>query len=151
MKHFNLLFTLTFASLFLVSCGNEYYTEKVYVNSTTKYYTINKWILEDTPPVRGEYDDSNYTYFYCDIYEPALTNEVFDYGIMSAYLTDKKNKSIISPLPYNDYYRSPRGSMWTEQVTCEFSPKYIRFIVKYNDFEINEPPMEYTFMVRFVW
>ncbi len=146
-------FFLLLPLLFLFSCGDSYYTENVYMDTDTKYYTVysEDWLLMDIAPTPEDpNEDSNWTYFYYDFYEPALSNYILSNGMINAYLTNG-SKSYISPLPFDDFYLSPNSHMWTEQVTCEFSPQNIRFIVKYNDFETGMNPADYTFMVRFMW
>ena len=147
MKFFRLF--LLFPVLFISSCN----IEEVDLNTETKYYTVfsRDWILLDVPPVSTEPEDSKWTYYYYDFKESRLTRNMFNYGMMNAYFTDDRDNSIITPLPYDNYYISRRGSVWTEQVTCEFSPGNIRFILKYSDFDVNRAPLNYSFMVRFAW
>ncbi|MDR1729869.1 MAG: hypothetical protein LBR52_04325 [Prevotellaceae bacterium] len=150
-------FFLLLPVLFISSCADkyvteEYYTEEVVMNTKTVYYTVSStdWKLFDVPPEAGELEESGWTYFYYDFREPFLTNMIFDNGVMNAYLVMDAEKEIISPLPFDDYYQG--NYMWTEQVTCEFSPQNVRFIVKYNDFDVqNRDPWSYTFMVRLAW
>ena len=154
-----MLFTFIFTLLFLGSCVKEYYTDEIYtdeiyVSPMTKDYivhvNVSQWTLANDPPTAEDpNEDSYWTYFYYEFPAPALTEEVFDYGIMNAYLVI--DEDVVSPLPFDDYYMNPAGFMWTEHVTCEFSPGKIRFIVKYNDFGVDIFPREYTFMVRFMW
>ena len=150
MKSFR--FILLIPVLLVASCNNKTYYEELYVDVDTKYYTVSprSWSLEDFRPNPFDPEDSNCTYFYCDIVEPALTNYIFNNGIMTAYLTDKDGRSI-TPLPFDNYFLDSSGYKWTEQITCEFAPQRVSFIVKYNDFEIGMLPPECTFMVRFMW
>ena len=127
----------------LTSCQkDEVY--QTYVNSYTKDYTVTtkNWQI-------GTDDSGNY--FYCEIPEPALTDEVYDYGTMQAFiLMDGYN---ISPLPFNDYWIDENNYMWTEQATCEFRPGTVRFILKYSDHATDVQPSydTYNFRVRFMW
>lgn len=151
MKYFR--FLLLFPILFTSSC-NKYYTEEVILNTETIYYTVlsKDWILMDVPPSSSEDEDSQWTYFYCEFREPVLTNKIFNSGMMDAYLTDGGDRSRITPLPFDNFFRVPNGGfMWTEQVTCEFSPGRVTFIAKYNDFDMTFAPPTYTFMVRYAW
>jgi hypothetical protein len=112
------------------------------VNTFSETYTvaINHW--------KEAHDDALGDYFYYEFREPALTNEVYQYGILNAYL--KINDSLY-PLPFDDYWME-NGYRWTEQVTCEFRPGYITFILKYDDFDLNQPPhFDYHFLVRLMW
>ena len=139
--------------LALTSCVDEHYevVETIYVDSHTEYSTVttDRWRKYDQP---NDLESSNWSYFYYDLNVPKLTNEVFDYGIMNAYLT-MGSKSKVSPLPFDDFYldHNDNNHRWTEQVTCEFAPGRVRFIVKYNDFSLDVPPYDYTFMIRFMW
>ena len=143
--------TLAVVSVALLSsCTTEenYPTETVYVNSFSKDYTVleGNWKVDK--------DDSG-EYFYCEFKEPNLTYDVYDYGVMQAFLL--MNGENITPLPFNDYWWEGTdyytGYHWTEQVTCEFSPGYVTFILKYSDHEIKTQPSynRYDFRVRFMW
>jgi hypothetical protein len=144
---------LGFMTILFASCTKEHYkTENVAPYTFTGYYTVysSDWKLYDAPPTPEEPDEmSKYTYFYFDFAVPELTDEVFDYGVMAGYITNDGNKSIVFPLPYDDFYAN--SYMWTEQATCEFTPGNVRFVVKYNDFDLTLNPATYTFMVRFLW
>jgi len=131
---------------FLTSCvgeGDKIYEEYYNVNSFTQTYKVLKasWNL-------GQDDDSGY-YQYYEFSEPNLTKEIYDYGIMQAFLFMNGNN--ITPLPFDDFWMD--GDIkWTEQVTCEFRPGYVTFILKYDDHAVDIPPhYDYTFMVRFLW
>jgi hypothetical protein len=144
-------FLLLFPVLFIFSCNNTYYHEEL--NTETRYYTVfsRDWVLADAPPTPDDpNENSQWTFFYCDFPEPVLTNKIFDFGIMDSYLT-YNNKSIITPLPFDNFFMAPNGFTWTEQVTCEFSPGSVRFIVKYSDFNMKAWPPTYNFMVRYAW
>ena len=154
MKNFR--FFLLLPVLFIFSCGDKYYvTDEVIMNTRTVYYPVSSrdWILMDEPPTfQDPNEDSKWTYFYCDFREPVLTNRQFSNGMMSAFLSTIDGPTpVLTPLPYDDFYKDPYSFTWTEQVTCEFSPLNVRFIVKYNDFEVSNRPKAYTFMVRYAW
>ena len=126
------------------------------MNTETIYYTVypRDWVKVDFPPVGNELEDSGWTYFYYDFREPKLTNQVFNKGVMNAYLVTYDGQiTVLTPLPFDNYYRDNYArKAWTEQVTCEFSPQNVRFIAKFNDFEVNyRNPLKYTFMVRLAW
>ena len=147
---------LLLSVLFISSCTKEYYvTEEVVMNATTVYYTIhsNDWIKVDSYPGWNGLEDSGNTYFYYDFKEPKLTNWIFNNGMMNAYLETRDEQiPVLIPLPFDNYYRDNyEWAPWTEQATCEFSPQNVRFIVKYNDFDVDRPPLTYNFMVRFAW
>ena len=123
------------------------------MKTVSKEYVVysEDWKLFDVPPVGNEPEDSNWTYFYFDFREPALTNQIFNQGMMNAFLITSDRPRVYAPLPFDDYFKEGGIIGRTEHVTCEFSLQNIRFIVKYNDFYVKRPPMDYTFMVRFAW
>lgn len=134
---------------FLSSCTfDKYYpVEEVYVDSYTKDFTVKpaNWHVGT--------DDESGDYFYFEFSEPKLTQTVYDYGIMIAYL--KMNDGNLSPLPFNDYWEyndSGYKYLGTEQTTVEFRPGYITFILKYSDHKVHRDPYyDYNFRVRFMW
>ena len=132
---------------FLSSCTTEEnYYQEYYVDSYTQSYTVSKgnWNI-------GRDDDSG-LYFYYEFSESNLTRYIYENGIMQAFLL--MNGENLTPLPFNDYWIDEYNPdyMWTEQVTCEFRPGYVTFILKYSDHDIDEPPhYDYTFRVRFMW
>jgi len=99
-------------------------------------------------------DDSG-IYYYYQIRVPDLTTTVYNYGMMNAYMVydpEGNGVEVLTPLPFNDYWvDSQTGFMWEEQVTCEFSPGYVTFILKYSDHADAEPYYDYDFLVRFMW
>ena len=129
---------------FLSSCEVKEVND-VYVNSFTQNYTVKKgdWNIGT--------DDKSGIYYYYEFKESHLTQDVFNYGAMQAFL--QMNDGNISPLPFNDYWiEETDGFLWTEQVTCEFRPGYVTFIVKSSDhMEIRPHYDAYDFRVRFVW
>ena len=128
--------------VFLSSCTVKEIHEE-YVDSYTQSYTVFKkgWKV-------GTDSDSG-DYFYYEFREPNLTQYIYENGIMQAFLV--MNDGNLTPLPFNDYWRE-NDYMWTEQVTCEFRPGYVTFILKYSDYELGmDPHYDYTFRVRFLW
>jgi len=114
-----------------------------YANIFTQDYIVkqNDWKMGT--------DDASGMYYYCEFRESNLTQYIYDNGIMQAFLYT--NNGNISPLPFNDYWTD--NGMYTEQITCEFVPGYITFIVKASDHDANFLPSysEYDFNVRFMW
>jgi hypothetical protein len=162
MKIFRLFLLLP---VLFFSCADKYYVteeyfitevirEEVAMNTITKEYVVfsRDWKLFDDWPEGNEPEDSNWTYFYYDFRESALTNFIFNQGMMNAFLITSDRPRVYAPLPFDDFYKDTGdGWRWTEHVTCEFSPQNIRFIVRYNDFDVDRLPLSYTFMVRFAW
>ena len=134
---------LTLVLVLLAGCETKKFYE-TNVNSKTLNYVIkpNQW---------QESNDGG-IYYYCQIKESALTNEVMNYGIYTAYINLLiGGVEVFSPLPFDDFFENTNNHRWTEQVTCEFSPGYITFILKYNDFEPAWPQDNYYFQVKLMW
>ena len=117
-----------------------------YINTYTQTYTVyqKNWNIG--------IDDNNDKYYYYEFQEPNLSRYIYENGSMQAFLYVSGEN--ISPLPFNDYLidKTNTDIKWTEQVTCEFRPGYVTFIVKSSD-HLQIPPYydEYDFMVRFMW
>jgi len=130
--------------VFLSSCEQKeiYEISEYNVDSFTRNYTVRQkdWNVGD--------DDESGPYFYYEFKETNLTQYVYDNGIMQAFLL--MNGGNLTPLPFNDYW-VVGNDMWTEQVTCEFRPGHITFILKYSDHASVLPYYDYTFRVRFMW
>ena len=126
----------------LSSCQKDDYYQ-TYVNNFTQDYTVNTGDWKT-------YSDANSTYFYREFKEPNLTMDVYNAGVMQAFLL--MNDGTLSPLPFDDFWYIPNGGYdRTEQVTCEFLPGQITFILKYSDNSLDAPYYDYTFRVRFMW
>jgi len=142
--------------VFLSSCqNNDPPVQQVYMNSYTKDFTVYAPTMNKPKSQTWQVgtDDPTGKYFYCEFQEPNLTQEVYDYGTMQAFLW--MNGDNITPLPFDDFWNNEYG-MWTEQVTCEFQPGYVTFILKYNDHTPDATPPDpsfnqYDFRVRFTW
>ena len=141
--------------VFLSSCqkndpvNSEPLPDPVYMYSYTQDYTVK------TADWQVGKDDPSGQYLYCEFEEKNLTQEIYDYGTMQAYL--RMNGDNITPLPYDEFWNDAEYGMWTEQATCEFQPGYVTFILKYDDHTTNDlPPLpfyhdKYVFRVRFTW
>ena len=134
--------------VFLVSC------QKVDRSTTIEEYYVNvntysrDFIVYTKDWLIGE-DDQSGVYFYYEFREPNLTQTVYSRGIMQAFLQLREGN--LSPLPFDDFWIDKDGYRWTEQVTCEFRPGWITFILKYNDHTLDDPYYDYEFRVRFMW
>ena len=130
------------------SCINEtkQVVEKVEPYTFTKVYTI---YADDMSPRK---DVGNIIYYEYEIKEPKLTNEVFDYGILQAFLYYYKDgKDTLCPLPFSDFLVDG-NYQWEEQFTVEFQPGVIKFIQKISDYASDPPVSEYyDILVRFLW
>ena len=92
-------------------------------------------------------------YFEYEFQEPALTNTVFDYGILQAFLYySKDGKDTLCPLPFSDFLVDENGYQWEEHFTVEFQPGRIKFIQKISDHAMDPPvSSSYEVLVRFLW
>jgi hypothetical protein len=125
------------------SCGDRYVTEEIVPLTYTGDFKIypDKW-------EQGE--DMTGTYYYCEIREPELTQDVLEYGIMQAfycYTLPDDNTERYALLPYEDYW----ANHYTEYFTVEFSQGFITFLYKTNEATISPPENPYDFRVRFLW
>jgi hypothetical protein len=145
MKHFRTRYGFVLLSLFalfafvLSSCEINKVYEEYYVNSKTINYLVKAtdW--------RSDVDDSG-SYLYYTFNEPELTKDIFEYGLVVAYLSINNS---LSPLPFEDSW-IVGGVKWTEQVTCEFKPGSITFIFKTTDHSL-EPYYDYDFVLKMMW
>ena len=152
MKKFTFLLALL-PAMFLSSCisGDEI-TEVVRPNTFSKVYTIfaeDMYLVEE--PKLG------IAYYEYEFNEPALTNTVYDKGVLQAFLYYKKDyQDTMCPLPFSDFRIEylPGGGVyqWQEQFTVEFQPYRIKFIQKISDYSSELPLSDsYDVMVRFLW
>ena len=152
MKKISYIFALMLTTASCVT--EEYYpTETVDPYTFTGEYTVRSehWQLKDTPPTpQDPAETSVYTFFYCDFEVPELTSYILDWGVTAAYFVYwENNKQILTPLPLDDFYMD--NYMWVEQATCEFSVGWVRFIIKYSDFDLETQPATYTFKIKLMW
>ena len=149
------LFFIAFVALIFSACTTrEYYdvTEIVEPMTFTQTYRVtrNMW-QPSTVGAPG-------LYYFCEIRERNLTNEIFDFGVMQAFLYyEMEGRDTMSPLPFSDFVVDRDGYRWEEQLTVEFQPGFITFILKIDDHasldEFSELPFwqHYDFRVRFLW
>ncbi|MDR2683126.1 MAG: hypothetical protein LBB64_04555 [Dysgonamonadaceae bacterium] len=142
MKKFGLLALI---AVCFASCGDEI-TQVVEPNTFTNFYRIYAEDMVTKTDVAG-------TYYEFEIREPKLTGEIFNYGILQAFLRyTKEGKETYSPLPFSDFIVDAYGRQWEEQFTVEFQSGTIKFIQKISDHATDLPVAEYyEVMVRFLW
>jgi len=144
MKKFTLLASIV---LLFSSCINETkrIVETVEPYTFTKTYRIYADEMIERTDVAG-------TYYEYEIKEPKLTSEVFEYGILQAFLYYKKDgKDTLCPLPFSDFLIDG-DYQWEEQFTVEFQVGVIKFIQKISDHAPDPPASEfYDVLVRFLW
>jgi hypothetical protein len=144
----NTCILVAFFALIFSSCTTNEVTEvtEIVPYTYTKIFTIT-----DRDWIKGS-DDTG-IYYYCEIAEPKLTDEVFDYGILQAYKFYKVDgRDTMTPLPYSDFIING-GYKWEEHFTVDFQPGYITFILKTDDHDDGSLPFysSYEFLVRFLW
>ena len=137
----NVLKTSLLVSLFAVfamSCIEEHYVNEAWVFA--EEYNVGT----DYP---WRYDDF-YDLFYCTVPVKELTAQIYDEGILAAYIVyyvDGEKKD--SPLPYSEFFIDNKGYQWSHQYTCEFSPGKVTFIFRDSNYAISNPPSQ-TFVVK---
>jgi hypothetical protein len=143
MKKLSLLTLLVFL---LASCSDEIIHQTVEPNTYTNTYRIFANEMQKRVDPAG-------TYFEYAIREPNLTDEIFDYGILQAFLYyEKDGQSTLCPLPFSDFLIMENGYQWEEHFTVEFQPGVIKFIQKISDHATDAPVSEYyDVLVRFLW
>ena len=130
--------------VFLASCQKKTtIIEEYNVNTFTRDFNVKKdhWYT-------GK-DDESGIYFYYEFPEANLTQTVYKSGIMQAFIILNDNN--ICPLPFDDFWIDDNNYRWTEQVTCEFRPGFVTFILKYDDHALEKPYYDYDFKIRFMW
>ena len=124
------------------------------VNQVVEPYTFSKDYKVNYKDWKKGSDDSG-MYFYRTFGVPELTQYIFDNGTMQAFLM--YGDGTLSPLPFNDYWIETDDAgqpfYYTEQITCEFLPGQVTFIVKASDHNPDFLPTydDYNFNVRFMW
>jgi len=111
-----------------------------------KYYTVSRWALA-----------ANGRYFFHEMNNPAITNYVFDKGVVTAYLVRNfnQNNEYHIPLPYemfcDGYDNSGIYMQWTETVSFDIMPGLITFYYEPSDFYTGVAPPSCTFKVVATW
>jgi hypothetical protein len=143
MKKFGLLVLI---AVLFASCGDEITQVVEHPSTFTNFYRIYAEDMATRTDMAG-------TYYEYEIREPELTSEVFEYGILQAFLYyTKDGKDTYCPLPFSDFLVDEYGYQWEEHFTVEFQPGTIKFIQKISDHADNLPVAEYyDVMVRFLW
>jgi hypothetical protein len=141
---------LAFVPLLFSGCSDEI-TQVVLPNTFTHVYQIYAEDMSVRTDVAG-------TYYEYEWLEPALTDEVFDYGVMQAFLYyNKDGHDTLCPLPFSDFMTETDANgkvtyQWEEHFTIEFQPGALKFIQKISDHSSEKPASEYyDVMVRFMW
>jgi len=109
----------------------------------------------DWIPRIEEGDGYFFHYFEYEFRVPQLTNYVFDKGFVGCYLVQKiiynqRENLVQRPLPYTIYGFNDFGEPYSENYSFETRPGYIKFIVKYSDFDEIQP-LTCTFHVVMMW
>jgi len=110
-----------------------------------KYYTVSRWALA-----------ANGRYFFHEMANPAITNYVFDKGVVTGYLVYNfnQNNEYHVPLPFDIYYNEYQNGIltqWTETVSFDIMPGLITFYYEPSDFFTGVTPPSCTFKVVATW
>ena len=111
-----------------------------------KYYTISRWALA-----------ADGTYFFAEVSNSAITDYVFDKGVVVGYLVQDYNKAneLHIPLPYEMFYNEydVYGNLvqWSETVSFDIMPGSIGFYYKPSDFYTGLTPPSLTFKIVAMW
>ena len=137
------LIFIAVAVLMLSSCVRDnFITEIVEPLTFTETFVVNQnhWTLST--------DDFGNIYFFREFTVPQLNRQVFDHGIMQAFMFySVAGRSTLSPLPFTDFFGE-----WEEHFTVEFQIGRVIFILKPSDQEAILPYADsYEFLVRFLW
>jgi len=145
MKRFTFLALIVFM---FSSC----ITETKRIVETVDPYTFTQVYKIKATDMTKRTDVGGIVYFEYEFKEAKLTKEVFDFGILQAFLYYKKDgKDTLCPLPFSDFLYD-KGYQWEEQFTVEFQPGAIKFIQKISDYSDDLPVSEfYEVLVRFLW
>ena len=139
---------LALIAFIFASCITEtqQVVERVDPYTFTEVYRIYAEDMQDRTDLAGIYFEYAFS-------EPALTNEVFNYGVLQAFLYyTKDGKTTLCPLPFSDFLVDTNGYQWEEQFTVEFQVGMIKFIQKISDHAAELPVADYyDVLVRFLW
>ena len=100
------------------------------------------------------WDGAYYEYWKYEVPVVQLTKQVFEKGVVMAYLMQQNAKS---PLPYTifDIVEVTDGDdhwniQYEENYSFEFRPNYVTFMVKFSE-DLDFPPLRSTFQVVMMW
>jgi hypothetical protein len=116
------------------------------------YYTVNK----DSWHLVGGKDELNSYYEYVFKNEPAITNFIYEQGIVLGYLVVNPGAKdeVLRPLPDSFPYGEDTNqgeNLWTEIITYDYMPGSIAFYVRYSDFYTATPPPTLKFRISMLW
>jgi len=132
---------LSLFALFAISC-----TDRTITNDADVWVFVQEYNV-GTTQLPWDYDEVD-DLFYCDVRIPELTNQIYNEGMLAGYFVYfVGNNKVDSPLPYSDFYMDNRGTQWSHQYTCEFSPGRVTFIFRDSNFAISSPP-PCTFVIK---
>ena len=112
----------------------------------TEDFIIDKWYLSKS----GDF-------FYASFPVDALSQFIYDAGIVTAYI--EIDRSYKTPLPYTRFYRAPSADnpdedyIWSELIDFTFKPGSMTFHLRPSDFFIEEGHQPATARIRaiFIW
>jgi hypothetical protein len=132
---------IIFLAIMVLTFGacNEYKTiEEIAPNVYTQEYEVTNanWRIGN--------DAYGGAYYFCRIDEPELTQDVFNKGVMQAFMY---YDNVLSPLPFSDF--NPNGIQ--EYYTVEFEVGFVTFIMKTSSGGLVLPYYTPVFSVTFLW
>lgn len=162
-KNSLLVAAMGMASLFCVSCADEYYVTE------EKTFKVDPYTWSEVFTVTNNANDNDIykkhwswnavdSFYYCWFEVPELTTYIFDKGVKQAFMyyeldVDGANVPTLSPLPFSDFY-VVGGYRYEEHFTIDWQPGWIRFVLKIDDHDPSaESPFfdSYDFEVQFLW
>jgi hypothetical protein len=134
------IFLALFVLIFSACTINEYETNDPEYYSEVFEVSIRNW-----KPV---YDRDRLWYYYCTFDLP-LSRETIEYKPIDVYYETPK-EAFLTPLPYSAFHVDDNNYQWEEQLTVEYEPGCITFILKCDD-QSDELPFYdyYRFLVKF--
>ena len=122
--------------LLFASCGNIYNFEGATLKTIQLHVRESMWKFDEC-------------LFYYEFHRPELTREVFDKGVVDAYLVrngDSYDTAYKNPLPYV-VPLSENGALYFETVDFEYGEGWIRFYYTTSDFIYGSSPSAMDFDV----
>jgi hypothetical protein len=107
-----------------------------------KYFNITRWTLA-----------GNGRYFYAEVNNPAITNNVLYNGVVygSLVMNYELSNEIHIPLPYDKYCSDNDGNQWTETVSFDIMTGRITFYYEISDFYTGNNPPACMFKIVAMW
>jgi hypothetical protein len=124
-------------------------------SAETQWKHIYFTVKESDWDLIGGADQLNSYYEYI-FNEPAITDFIYEQGIVLGYLvvSPGTNDEVLRPLPDSFPYGQDTNqgeNLWTEIINYDYKPGSIAFYVRYNDFYTATPPPTLKFKISMLW